>query len=78
MLKSVIRSSFSALGYEIRRRPPADAPHVYAEDGLRTDHCHDFMQDSRFMGAYAVGRRAMGDSYHAMHWRAHVLAWCGR
>jgi hypothetical protein len=78
MIKPFARTVARHLGYTIQRVPTADPPSVYAEDGLRTAHCHDFIDEPRFAAAYAVGQRAMGDAYHAMHWRAHIVAWCGR
>src|SRR5262245_52039138 len=75
LLKTAIKSAFLAFGYKVGR---VDAPYIYNEDGLRSEHAHDFMADPDFMEAYAVARRAMNDAYHAMHWRAHVVAWCGR
>ncbi|MES2606304.1 MAG: TylF/MycF/NovP-related O-methyltransferase [Pseudomonadota bacterium] len=81
MLKNAIRALVRPLGYQINRIPPPEQdPDVslYREDGLTSWHQHDFMQDPAFMAAYAVGRQAMGEAYHAMHWRAHVIAWAGR
>ena len=48
--------------------------HVYDQDGLRSIHNHEFMDDSAFRKAYARGVRAAGDDYR-WHWRAHVGLW---
>lgn len=39
---------------------------MYAEGGLQTERCHDFMLDSRFWQVYDAGKRAMGPAYHAI------------
>lgn len=81
MIKRLVRALLKPLGYQITRIPlPEQDPDVsmYREDGMTSWHQHDFMQDPAFMAAYTAGRRAMGEAYHAMHWRAHVIAWAGR
>jgi hypothetical protein len=52
------------------------APAVYAQDGLLSVHCHDFLQDPAFKRAYERGVAAIGgvDNYH-WHWRIHVGLW---
>jgi hypothetical protein len=52
------------------------APRTYARDGLISVHSHDFMQDSKFIRAYARGVKAIGgtDSYQ-WHWRIHIGLW---
>jgi Macrocin-O-methyltransferase (TylF) len=47
---------------------------VYDQDGLRSVHNHDFMQEERFRRAYARGVRAVGSDYR-WHWRVHVGLW---
>ena len=64
--------------------PPAAAPapgvfshaegHIYDQDGLRSIHNHEFMDDPAFKKAYARGVRAAGDDYR-WHWRVHVGLW---
>jgi hypothetical protein len=78
LIKSAIKATLGKIGYQISRVPSPDAPSVYVEDGIRSEHCHDFIEDQRFVDAYQTGKRAMGAAYHPMHWRAHVLTWCGR
>jgi SAM-dependent methyltransferase len=48
--------------------------HVYEQDGLRSIHNHQFMDDSVFKKAYGRGVRAAGDDYR-WHWRVHVGLW---
>ena|GEM_PF-389294 len=48
--------------------------HVYDQDGLRSIHNHEFMDDPAFRNAYARGVRAAGDDYR-WHWRVHIGLW---
>jgi SAM-dependent methyltransferase len=48
--------------------------HVYDQDGLRSIHNHEFMDDPAFRKAYERGVRAAGDDYR-WHWRVHVGLW---
>jgi SAM-dependent methyltransferase len=48
--------------------------HVYDQDGLRSFHNHEFMDDPAFRKAYERGVRAAGDDYR-WHWRVHVGLW---
>jgi SAM-dependent methyltransferase len=48
--------------------------HVYDQDGLRSIHNHEFMDDPAFRKAYERGVRAAGDDYR-WHWRIHVGLW---
>jgi hypothetical protein len=52
------------------------APAAYAQDGLISVHSHAFMQDPKFIQAYARGVNAIGgvDSYQ-WHWRIHIGLW---
>jgi hypothetical protein len=47
---------------------------VYDQDGLRSVHNHDFMEDPAFRRAYARGITAVGTDYQ-WHWRVHVGLW---
>src|SRR4051812_43081056 len=53
---------------------PAPAPSVYDQDGLRTAHNHEFMNDPAFQAAYGRGIQAVGWDYN-WHWRIHVGLW---
>lgn len=48
--------------------------HVYDQDGLRSIHNHEFMDDPSFRQAYGRGVRAAGQDYK-WHWRVHVGLW---
>ena len=48
--------------------------HVYDQDGLRSIHNHEFMDDPDFRKAYERGVRAAGDDY-GWHWRVHIGLW---
>jgi SAM-dependent methyltransferase len=50
--------------------------HVYDQDGLRSIHNHEFMDDPAFRKAYARGVHAAGDDYR-WHWRVHIGLWTG-
>lgn len=47
----------------------------YAQDGLYTLHCADFMKDARFAAAYAAGEATGSWSGAAVHWRVFVACW---
>jgi hypothetical protein len=49
-------------------------PEAYDQDGLRTVHNHEFMQDPQFCRAYERGVAAVGYDY-GWHWRVHVGLW---
>jgi len=48
--------------------------HVYDQDGLRSIHNHEFMDDPLFQRAYRRGVAAAGEDYR-WHWRVHVGLW---
>lgn len=48
---------------------------AYAQDGLYTMHCADFMQEERFARAYAAGEATGSWSGAAVHWRVYVACW---
>lgn len=55
-------------------RPVPSDPSVYEQDGMRSIHNHDFMDDPSFRKAYERGVRAAGQDYR-WHWRVHVGLW---
>lgn len=60
------------------KRPIANAfvaNPTYAQDGLYTIHCADFMKDERFARAYAAGKATGSWSGAAVHWRVYVACW---
>jgi len=48
--------------------------HLYDQDGLKSVHNHEFMDDPCFQKAYARGVQATGQDY-GWHWRVHVGLW---
>ncbi len=50
---------------------------IYDQDGLRSQHNHDFMVDADFKRAYARGIKAAGRDYN-WHWRVHIGLWAAR
>lgn len=61
-----------------KRRAYADKiladPASYAQDGLISEHCREFMEDPAFVAAYARGVAAVGWDYY-WHWRVHIGLW---
>jgi hypothetical protein len=72
--KTVIRQFIERAGYAPREYLRG-AVCVYAEDGLRSFHNHDFMRDPSFCKAYERGCRAAFD--YKWHWRVHIGLWAG-
>lgn len=48
---------------------------TYAQDGLYTLHCSDFMHDEHFSKAYADGEATGSWSGAAVHWRVYMACW---
>ena len=48
---------------------------TYAQDGLYTIHCANFMRDERFAAAYAAGEATGSWSGAAVHWRVYLACW---
>ena len=48
---------------------------TYNQDGLVSAHYPSFLDDERFMSAYAVGRSTGSWPGGELHWRAHVICW---
>jgi hypothetical protein len=61
----------------VAAEPPAPQLGVYDQDGLRSLHNHEFMDDPAFKAAYARGVAAAGTDYH-WHWRVHTGLWAAR
>lgn len=57
---------------------PLGADHVYDQDGLRSFHNHEFMDDPLFQVAYSRGVQAAGGRDYNWHWRVHVGLWAAR
>ena len=57
------------------RSEPQSWPDHY-QDGLWTDHVHEFVSDPRFEKAYQRGLKGMGSEAQAQGpWRVHVATW---
>lgn len=69
-LRTLINSLLRHSGYELTKYSKS----LYDQDGLRTLHNHDFMQDPVFNSAYNRGVKAEGRDSH-WHWRVHVGLW---
>lgn len=52
--------------------------HTYDQDGLRSVHNHEFMDDPIFQAAYRRGILAAGGRDYNWHWRVHVGLWAAR
>jgi hypothetical protein len=71
--KGMIRPFVEMTGYTIVKMPKSKAASAYNQDGLRTIHNHDFMDEPSFCKAYDRGRRAASD--YKWHWRVHIGLW---
>ncbi len=47
---------------------------IYDQDGLRSGHNHEFVNEPRFQAAYGRGYRATNEDY-SWHWRVHTGLW---
>ncbi len=76
-IKPIIRKIIELSGYTVHKIDP-DNPEqreeVYDEDGLRSVHNHDFMQDPLFRVAYQRGVVANERDFN-WHWRVHIGLW---
>jgi SAM-dependent methyltransferase len=74
------QAAFSETAMELERvAAPATAsaqisPMIYDQDGLRSVHNHEFLNDPVFRSAYARGVQAAGSDYN-WHWRVHTGLW---
>lgn len=73
-LLRIITSLLSRRGYRVLP-PNHHDPSVYDQDGLRSVHNHDFMNESRFIRAYQRGLQAGEGWDNHIHWRVHVALW---
>lgn len=48
---------------------------AYAQDGLFTQHCPEFMKDERFLKAYALGEATGSWNGASVQWRVHIACW---
>lgn len=64
----------------IKRRQALDIvanPDSYVQDGLATNHNHEFMDSPDFRSAYQRGIAASGRDYN-WHWRVHIGLWAAK
>ncbi len=71
-LKTLVNGFAGFFGYTIRKLS-RDSKY-YEQDGLRSIHNHNFMQDPDFCMAYDRGVQATEQDYK-WHWRVHVGLW---
>jgi hypothetical protein len=71
----VLNRILKPIGYQIEKSLyDIDPILVYNEDGLRSIHDHEFIQETSFMKAYERGKKATGQDY-CWHWRVHIGLW---
>lgn len=53
---------------------------TYADDGLISQHVTDFMNNSKFIGAYELGRKTGALNQHPgdIHFRAYIACWAAK
>jgi len=51
---------------------------TYAEDGLITRHCADFLQSAKFISAYAKGKATRSWGNMEPRWRVYVACWAAQ
>jgi hypothetical protein len=75
IVKDIIKQTFGAAGFHISRI----APERYNQDGLRTSHNSDFIQDVVFSKAYRRGLSGTPDQFqHHGPWRVHIATWAAQ
>lgn len=70
--RTLLENLLARRGYRLERAqdlPPG--PEVFSEDGLSTDHVHEFVRDPVFVRAYARAVAAAGEDYR-IRWRTHI------
>ena len=74
-LKLATKATARHIGIDVMRR----WPNTYNEDGLRTFHGHDFVNDPKFISAYDYAFNATKeDPTHHGPWRVHVALWAAQ
>lgn len=68
-MRRVLNRLLKNTGYSIEKM----GKNVYSQDGLITEHNHDFMKDPSFCEAFERGELAAGVS--RQHWRNHIGLW---
>jgi hypothetical protein len=71
-VRHAIQRVLQSFGYRLNRIRPK----IYDQDGLITEHGHDFMADPRFCEAYNHAFNATKkDPSHHGPWRVHIATW---
>jgi macrocin-O-methyltransferase TylF-like protien len=75
--RTAVKRLVETTGYTINKLPDREiVPQqigVYDQDGLRSVHNHEFMNDLSFRKAYRRGALAASD--YGWHWRVHIGLW---
>jgi Macrocin-O-methyltransferase (TylF) len=74
-IRILLERALASRGFRLERvsASPGGAA-VFSEDGLTTDHVHEFVRDPQFVRAYARGVAAAGEDYR-IRWRTHIALW---
>lgn len=80
LVPSVLRSRMARVRLALRDDFPMIAKPTYADDGLISQHITAFVDDSKFMSAYALGRATGALAGHPgdIHFRAYVACWAAK
>ena len=72
-MKKLFKQLIELAGYRVSKIPRLPSHGHYDQDGLRSIHNHQFMDDERFIKAYTRGTEALdeGETY-TIHWRLHI------
>lgn len=70
-LRTFVKRLLETTGYTVHKLPEHGG--IYDQDGLRSVHSHEFLQDPAFCEAYERGVLAAGD--YNWHWRVHIGLW---
>jgi hypothetical protein len=75
LMKAEIKKFMRRVGFEVRKWNPS----AYDQDGLRTVHGHDFVDDRIFAEAYEYALNATkADPVHHGPWRVHIAMWAAK
>lgn len=66
-----------ALSTLLNRAKKSISQKTYNEDGLRSQHNHDFIEESDYVKAYERGIKASGEDYN-WKWRIHIGLWVAK
>jgi len=77
---STFRSRIARVRLALRDDFPMIAKPTYADDGLISQHITAFVDDTKFMDAYALGRATGALAGHPgdIHFRAYVACWAAK